>query len=89
MNAIEAARWYFNQAADHMGLSQNMRQLLLTPKREVKVQIAMEMDNGEIGTFLGYRVQHDDARGPMKGGLRYHPEVDADEVVTLDRKSVV
>jgi glutamate dehydrogenase (NAD(P)+) len=83
MNAIEAARWYFNQAAYHMGLSQNMRQLLLTPKREVKVQIAMEMDNGEIGTFLGYRVQHDDARGPMKGGLRYHPEVDADEVVTL------
>ncbi|HLJ09877.1 MAG TPA: Glu/Leu/Phe/Val dehydrogenase dimerization domain-containing protein [Planctomycetaceae bacterium] len=83
MNAIEAARRYFNQAADHMGLSQNMRRLLLTPKREVKVQIAMEMDNGEIGTFIGYRVQHDDARGPMKGGLRYHPEVDADEVVTL------
>jgi glutamate dehydrogenase (NAD(P)+) len=83
MNAIEAARRYFNQAADYMGLSQNMRKLLLTPKREVKVQIAMEMDNGEIGTFIGYRVQHDDARGPMKGGLRYHPEVDGDEVVTL------
>ena len=83
MNAIEAARRYFNQAADHMGLSQNMRKLLLTPKREAKVQIAMEMDNGEIGTYIGYRVQHDDARGPMKGGLRYHPEVDADEVVTL------
>ncbi len=83
MDAIEAARRYFNQAADHMGLSQNMRKLLLTPKREVKVQIAMEMDNGEIGTFIGYRVQHDDARGPMKGGLRYHPEVDAGEVETL------
>jgi glutamate dehydrogenase (NAD(P)+) len=83
MNAVEAARKYFNQAADHMGLSQNMRKLLLTPKREAKVQIAMEMDNGEIGTYIGYRVQHDDARGPMKGGLRYHPEVDADEVVTL------
>ena len=83
MNAVEAARKYFSQAADHMGLSQNMRKLLLTPKREAKVQIAMEMDNGEIGTFIGYRVQHDDARGPMKGGLRYHPEVDADEVVTL------
>lgn len=83
MNAVEAARRYFNQAADHMGLSQNMRRLLLTPKREVKVQIAMERDNGEIATFIGYRVQHDDARGPMKGGLRYHPEVDADEVVTL------
>jgi glutamate dehydrogenase (NAD(P)+) len=83
MNAIEAARHYFNTAADHMGLSQNMRKLLLTPKREAKVQIPMEMDNGEIGTFIGYRVQHDDARGPMKGGLRFHPEVDADEVVTL------
>lgn len=83
MNAIEAAKWYFNQAADLLGLSQNMRTLLLTPEREVKVQIAMEMDNGEIGTFLGYRVQHDSARGPMKGGLRFHPEVDADEVVTL------
>jgi glutamate dehydrogenase (NAD(P)+) len=83
MNAVEAARRYFNQAADHMGLSQNMRTLLLTPKREVKVQIAMEMDNGEIGTYIGYRVQHDDARGPMKGGLRYHPEVDAAEVETL------
>ena len=83
MNAVEAARRYFNQAAELMGLSQNMRRLMLTPKREVKVQIAMEMDNGEIGTFIGYRVQHDDARGPMKGGLRFHPEVDADEVVTL------
>src|SRR5262249_30207489 len=83
MSATEAHRRYFNQAADHMGLSQNMRKLLLTPKREVKVQIAMEMDNGEIGTFVGYRVQHDSARGPMKGGLRFHPEVDADEVVTL------
>src|SRR5258708_35110038 len=83
MSAIEAARRYFNQAAEMLGLSQNMRRLLLTPQREVKVQIAMEMDNGEIGTFIGYRVQHDDARGPMKGGLRYHPEVDADEVVTL------
>lgn len=83
MNAVEAARWYFHQAADHLGLSSNMRKLLLTPEREVKVQIAMEMDNGEIGTFIGYRVQHDSARGPMKGGLRFHPEVDADEVVTL------
>jgi glutamate dehydrogenase (NAD(P)+) len=83
MNTIEAARWYFDQAADHLDLSQNMRRLLLTPKRNITVQIALEMDNGEIGTFLGYRVQHDDARGPMKGGLRYHHEVDADEVETL------
>lgn len=83
MDPVQAARWYFDQAAEHLGLSQNMRRLLLTPEREIKVQIALEMDNGEIGTFLGYRVQHDSARGPMKGGLRYHPEVNADEVVTL------
>jgi glutamate dehydrogenase (NAD(P)+) len=83
MDPVQAARWYFDQAADHLGLSQNMRKLLLTPEREIKVQIALEMDNGEIGTFLGYRVQHDSARGPMKGGLRYHPEVNGDEVVTL------
>jgi glutamate dehydrogenase (NAD(P)+) len=83
MSSVEAARRYFDQAADHLGLSQNMRKLLLTPEREVKCQIALEMDNGEIGTFIGYRVQHDRARGPFKGGLRFHPEVDADEVLTL------
>jgi glutamate dehydrogenase (NAD(P)+) len=83
MSGIEIARRYFDQAADHMGLSQNMRTLLLTPEREMKVQIALEMDNGEIATFIGYRIQHDGSRGPMKGGLRYHHEVDADEVLAL------
>ncbi len=47
------------------------------------MQIAIEMDNGEIATHIGYRVQHDDARGPMKGGLRFHPEVDLGEVRSL------
>ncbi len=42
--------------------------------------MALERDNGEIATYIGYRVQHDSARGPMKGGLRFHQEVDADEV---------
>jgi glutamate dehydrogenase (NAD(P)+) len=83
MHAIEAARLYFDKAADHLGLSANMRTLLLVPEREVKVQIALEMDNGDIGTFIGYRVQHNSARGPLKGGLRYHHEVDADEVTVL------
>lgn len=83
MNVIEAARLYFDKAADHLGLSANMRTLLLVPEREVKVQIALEMDNGDIGTFIGYRVQHNSARGPLKGGLRYHHEVDADEVTVL------
>ena len=83
MTSFEAARLYFEHAAEHMGLSQNMRTLLLTPQRELKVQVAIERDNGEIGTFIGYRVQHNNARGPMKGGLRFHHQVDADEVLTL------
>jgi glutamate dehydrogenase (NAD(P)+) len=74
---------YFDRAAALMGLSKNMQRLLLTPERELKVQVALERDNGEIATFIGYRVQHDSARGPMKGGLRFHHEVDADEVRAL------
>lgn len=83
MSSFDAARLYFERAAEHMGLSQNMRTLLLTPERELKVQVAIERDNGEIGTFIGYRIQHNSARGPMKGGLRFHHEVNADEVLTL------
>lgn len=74
---------YFQTAADHLKISDRMRTLLLTPERDVKVQLAIRLDNGEVGTFIGYRVQHDSARGPMKGGLRYHPQVNDDEVRTL------
>ncbi len=73
MSSVEAARRYFDQAADHLGLSQNMRKLLLTPEREVKCQIALEMDNGEIGTFIGYRVQHDRARPVQGAGCGFIP----------------
>jgi len=83
MSSYETATRYFEQAADVMGISSNMRKLLKTPLREVQVQVALEMDDGQIATFIGYRVQHDNARGPMKGGLRFHPEVDADEVLAL------
>jgi glutamate dehydrogenase (NAD(P)+) len=83
MKAYDATRLYFDRAANALELSDNMRRLLLTPKREVQVHIPVEMDNGELATFIGYRVQHNDARGPMKGGLRYHPEVDLDEVRSL------
>jgi glutamate dehydrogenase (NAD(P)+) len=83
MKAYEATRLYFDRAANVLGLSDNMRELLLTPKREVQVHIPVEMDNGELNTFIGYRVQHNNARGPMKGGLRFHPEVDLDEVRSL------
>lgn len=83
MSSYEDAERYFHQAADIIDLSANMRKLLTTPLREVKVQIALEMDDGQIATYIGFRVQHDKARGPMKGGLRFHPEVDAEEVLAL------
>jgi glutamate dehydrogenase (NAD(P)+) len=83
MRPSEATNFYFNQAADQLELPDWMRRLLITPKREVTVQVAFERDDGRIETVLGYRVQHDNARGPMKGGLRYHPAVDLDEVRAL------
>ncbi len=83
MRAFDATRLYFDRAADHLELTDNMRRLLLTPHREVQVEIPIELDNGELATFIGYRVQHDNSRGPMKGGLRYHPQVDMDEVRSL------
>jgi glutamate dehydrogenase (NAD(P)+) len=83
MSQYETTVRYFDRAAALMGLSKNMQALLLTPERELKVQVALERDNGEIATYVGYRVQHDSARGPMKGGLRFHQEVDADEVRAL------
>ena len=83
MKAFEAVKMYFGKAADKLQLSTEYRELLLTPKREMQVQIPIEMDDGTLKTFLGYRVQHDNSRGPMKGGLRYHHEVDLDEVRSL------
>ncbi len=83
MKSFEAVKHYFNLAADQLELTENMRTLLLTAKREVQVQIAVERDSGDLETLIGYRVQHDNARGPMKGGLRFHHEVDLDEVRSL------
>ena len=81
--AFEAAQQYFEEAAAVMNLSSSMRNLLLTPEREVKVQVPIKRDNGEVATFIGFRMQHNSKRGPMKGGLRYHHEVNADEVLAL------
>jgi glutamate dehydrogenase (NAD(P)+) len=74
-----ADQW-FERAADLMGLSRDLRDLLKTPYREVQVRIPVKMDDGRVRSFIGYRVQHNNARGPMKGGIRYHPDVDLDEV---------
>ncbi|HPE53102.1 MAG TPA: Glu/Leu/Phe/Val dehydrogenase [Mesotoga prima] len=73
----------FNKAADVMDLSQSMRQVLSFPKRELTVNFPVRMDNGEIRVFTGHRVQHNVARGPAKGGIRYHQNVTLDEVKAL------
>jgi glutamate dehydrogenase (NAD(P)+) len=83
MKSFEAVQRYFTQAADLLELPAYMRELLAEPMREVTVQIPVEMDSGELRCFMGYRVQHNRARGPMKGGIRYHMEVDLDEVRSL------
>ncbi|MCL4130383.1 UNVERIFIED_CONTAM: hypothetical protein GTU68_018235 [Idotea baltica] len=83
MNAFETVLLYFNKAADLLKLDESSRQLLITPTREITVEVPVRMDDGHIETLVGYRVQHNNARGPMKGGLRYHHEVDLDEVRAL------
>ncbi len=82
-SSYETTRRYFHEAAELMDLTPNMRRLLLTPERELKVQVAVERDNGEIATYIGYRMQHNKSRGPLKGGLRFHHEVNEDEVLAL------
>jgi glutamate dehydrogenase (NAD(P)+) len=71
------------RASAILDLGERVEKLLLTPNREIKVEVAVELDNGEVATYTGYRIQHNDARGPMKGGLRYHPTVDAEDVTAL------
>lgn len=83
MATLESANYYFQQAARVFDLSPRIQRMLLTPLREVKVRLTIEKDNGEIATFVGYRVQHDNSRGPMKGGLRYHLLVNPEEVCGL------
>jgi len=83
MQAFEATNYYFDQAANRLDLSENVRTLMVTPDREVRVEVVIELDSGKIGNFIGYRVQHDNSRGPFKGGLRYHPTVDQDEARSL------
>jgi glutamate dehydrogenase (NAD(P)+) len=80
---LEETQYYFNQAADVLGLSEKIRDILLTPFRVVKVEIITEDDQGQLMHHLGYRVQHNKARGPMKGGLRFHPTVNEDHAASL------
>lgn len=79
-NLLEDALTQARQAATALGLEPGLQQLLETPEREVAVALPVEMDDGTLAVFQGYRVQHSRLRGPAKGGFRYHPRVDLDEV---------
>jgi len=73
----------FRLAADRLGLDAETRTLLTTPFRELRVEVPVRLDDGSLKVFLGYRIQHNGARGPAKGGIRYHPAVTVDEVRAL------
>ena len=83
INNYENTNRLFDKAADLVELDEDTRLLLKTPFREIQVEVPIRTDAEELDVFVGYRVQHSAARGPMKGGLRYHPEVDFDEVRSL------
>jgi glutamate dehydrogenase (NAD(P)+) len=80
---LDIVRHYFDIAADHLGLPDDVRVVFWTPYREVTVQIPVKLSDGKTHVFSGYRIQHNGARGPYKGGIRFHPEVDIDEVRAL------
>jgi len=73
----------FEETADDLGLENDVRVLLRMPYRELHVEVPVRMDDGAVRVFAGYRVQHSGARGPYKGGVRYHPDADLDEVRAL------
>ncbi|XP_021738270.1 glutamate dehydrogenase B-like [Chenopodium quinoa] len=83
MNALAATNRNFKQASRLLGLDAKLEKSLLIPFREIKVECTIPKDDGTLASFIGFRVQHDNSRGPMKGGIRYHPEVDPDEVNAL------
>jgi glutamate dehydrogenase (NAD(P)+) len=83
MSGKDIAASQFERAANLINLEGYMRKILMTPFREVQVEVPVRMDDGRIEVFTGYRIQHNGARGPCKGGIRYHPEADHDEVLGL------
>ena len=81
--SLDEVNIFFDRAADRLALDEGMRALLKVPWRELSVSLPVRMDNGEMLIFQGYRVQHNGARGPYKGGVRYHLEADMEEVRAL------
>ncbi|MDX6662898.1 MAG: glutamate dehydrogenase [Solirubrobacterales bacterium] len=83
MSNLDIVRHYFDIAVERLGLPDDLRTVFWTPYREVTVQIPVKLSDGKVHVFSGYRIQHNGARGPYKGGIRFHPEVDIDEVRAL------
>lgn len=83
MTPYEAATFFFHGAADRLNLEDDMRAVLACSYRELAVQIPVVGDSGRVAVFKGYRIQHNGARGPYKGGIRYHQSADLDEVRAL------
>jgi glutamate dehydrogenase (NAD(P)+) len=79
-SAFEAVRAFYEYAAEQLNLELSLREALATPTREVTVQVRVPMDGGGFKVFKGYRVQYNNARGPYKGGIRFHPDVSLDEI---------
>ncbi len=82
-NALAAALTQFDAAADHLEMEGDLRAVLRVPQREYTVNFPVKMDDGSVRVFSGYRVQHNVSRGPAKGGLRFHPQTDLDDVRAL------
>src|ERR1700687_6125292 len=83
LNPFRIAQIQFDLAAEYLKLDPGLRQVLRTPKRILEVSLPTKMDNGQVKVFTGFRVQHNVARGPAKGGIRYHPGVTLDEIKAL------
>jgi glutamate dehydrogenase/leucine dehydrogenase len=83
INPFEVALKQLDEAAKLIKLDKGLHQVLAHPKRVLTVSLPVRMDNGDIRVFTGFRSQHNDARGPYKGGIRYHPQVTIDEVKAL------
>ncbi|HVM14383.1 MAG TPA: Glu/Leu/Phe/Val dehydrogenase dimerization domain-containing protein [Egibacteraceae bacterium] len=83
MTPFEAVTMFFHEVADDIGIDDQTREALSGTYREIRVQIPLRRDDGSVRTLYGYRVQHNGARGPYKGGVRYHPHADLDEVRAL------
>ena len=83
MNAFDEVNLFFDRAADRLRLDDGMRDLLRKPWRELTVSVPVRMDDGTLRVLDGYRIQHNAARGPYKGGTRFHPQADINEVRAL------